>query len=470
MFPNYISTVKPATLPGVSIHRQGGCKIRNVALHHAWTIGHRLPAVTCRRCASWCRISPRRYAPQRSMRHYVKHLWKLCCRCRTSWSVWYCSSAESVASASLLSIRISNHLHIYNYRSNASARLLLQSGTNALHKSRISWQTRHTGLCRTCADDLGRKATDELLHGVSLFGARNTQDPLAGFPSMDVDSLTQLEYQHLFRQATVLEAMLVALNHMQVSVCEFTGRQDRRTGITRFRKNIISFPQHVSELQQHLSFVAGVMENDIVNVFWDSAAAGMTVEHPRLRRARVVEKRPDAFVVRFTADEPAVTVRPHSLRSRFNCRGAHLTCDIRSLSCADDVDLRISMSRIFAFGVTLSWHCCSVSRDLASGAHIEALSRCTCTTPNLTGCHAQSWKLCCQKTVSRVLWRSTISMKRMLAKVSRRTRSSSGSGKAATTAKSPSRSFVCSQRSPVAKQCFARRLLRSIVGRLQPNT
>ena len=177
--------------------------------------------------------------------------------------------------------------------------------------------TRHTGLCRTCADDLGRKATDELLHGVSLFGARNTQDPLAGFPSMDVDSLTQLEYQHLFRQATVLEAMLVALNHMQVSVCEFTGRQDRRTGITRFRKNIISFPQHVSELQQHLSFVAGVMEHDIVNVFWDSAAAGMTVEHPRLRRARVLEKRPDAFVVRFTADEPAVTVRPHSLRSRF---------------------------------------------------------------------------------------------------------------------------------------------------------
>ena len=78
-----------------------------------------------------------------------------------------------------------------------------------------------------------------------------SQDPLAGFPATDVDSLTQMEFHYLFRQATVLEAMLVALNHMQVSVCEFTGRRDRRTGLTRFRKNIISFPQHVSELQQY---------------------------------------------------------------------------------------------------------------------------------------------------------------------------------------------------------------------------
>ena len=109
---------------------------------------------------------------------------------------------------------------------------------------------RHTGLCGVCARDLAAHKDDELLSGVSLFGPRNAQDPLDGFPATDVDSLTGLQFSELFRQASVLEAMLVALHHMQVSVCRFDGRRDRRTGLTRFRKNIISFPQRVSELQQ----------------------------------------------------------------------------------------------------------------------------------------------------------------------------------------------------------------------------
>ena len=55
--------------------------------------------------------------------------------------------------------------------------------------------------------DLARVADDELLRGVALFGARNGQDPLAGFPATDRDELTRLELHELFRQATVLEAL-----------------------------------------------------------------------------------------------------------------------------------------------------------------------------------------------------------------------------------------------------------------------
>ena len=122
------------------------------------------------------------------------------------------------------------------------------------------------GLCGACADDLVTAAKDEVKKGITRFGAKNCQDPLAGFPAMRrVDSLDMCLHD-LFRQATVLEAMLVSLNHMQVSVCTFSSREDSRTGLSRFRKNIISFPQHVSDLQQHMSFVESIEQNQVINV------------------------------------------------------------------------------------------------------------------------------------------------------------------------------------------------------------
>ena len=75
-----------------------------------------------------------------------------------------------------------------------------------------------------------------------------------------------ITYQQLFEHATVCEAMRVAILHMQVNVCMFEGRQVSRTGITRFRKNIICFPQHVSDLQQHIDFTNSVAVNDILNI------------------------------------------------------------------------------------------------------------------------------------------------------------------------------------------------------------
>ena len=76
-------------------------------------------------------------------------------------------------------------------------------------------------------------AKDEVKKGITRFGANNCQGPLAGFPAMRrVESLDMCLHD-LFRQATVLEAMLGSLNHMQVSVCTFSSREDSRTGTSR---------------------------------------------------------------------------------------------------------------------------------------------------------------------------------------------------------------------------------------------
>ena len=58
----------------------------------------------------------------------------------------------------------------------------------------------------------------------------NHMDPVWSFP--------HLELQALFDSATVVEAMLVALDHMQVTYVTVKG-----SGLQKFKKNVISFPQ-----------------------------------------------------------------------------------------------------------------------------------------------------------------------------------------------------------------------------------
>ena len=83
------------------------------------------------------------------------------------------------------------------------------------------------------------------------------------------------------------------LTHMQVSVCTFASAGGSRTGLPRFRKNIISFPQHVSDLQQHMSFVTSIAVNDIVNMLLPKTATARGSQP--IVRARVVEILPDAI-------------------------------------------------------------------------------------------------------------------------------------------------------------------------------
>ena len=61
----------------------------------------------------------------------------------------------------------------------------------------------------------------------------NHMDPVFRFPHE--------ELQYLFDCASVLESMLVALEHMQVSFVTVA-----RTALHKFRRNVISFPQDLA--------------------------------------------------------------------------------------------------------------------------------------------------------------------------------------------------------------------------------
>ena len=118
---------------------------------------------------------------------------------------------------------------------------------------------RCKGRCKECVLSLKKVEDDECLAGVGVFSARNQQLPLYNFPATDRVTILNCTKQQLFEQATILESMLVALSHMQVSVCMFDGRAGS-SGVTRFRKNNICFPQRLNELQQHDIFLTPTSE------------------------------------------------------------------------------------------------------------------------------------------------------------------------------------------------------------------
>ena len=108
--------------------------------------------------------------------------------------------------------------------------------------------TLHRGQCERCHKSLQKVAEKPILNGVATFSARNNWDPLFG---LDVGAAYK-ELLYLSQNATVVESMLIALNHMQVSVCYLWRRGNiskGHRGIPGFKKNIISFPQDIADLK-----------------------------------------------------------------------------------------------------------------------------------------------------------------------------------------------------------------------------
>ena len=68
------------------------------------------------------------------------------------------------------------------------------------------------------------------------------------------------EFVYLFENATMLESMLVSINHMMVDVCHY------KYGITGFRKNIISFPQSQIHYGKFKAAMSNIHVGDIVDV------------------------------------------------------------------------------------------------------------------------------------------------------------------------------------------------------------
>ena len=76
----------------------------------------------------------------------------------------------------------------------------------------------HTGVCQHCHRDLQQVEDHEILRGVAKLSAASRMDPLMGFPD---DVRLRRHIQHIFDNATMLEVMLVSLQHMQVDTCHF---------------------------------------------------------------------------------------------------------------------------------------------------------------------------------------------------------------------------------------------------------
>ena len=164
-----------------------------------------------------------------------------------------------------------------------------------------------TGCCHRCSDSIRKVSRDPLLQGVAVFSAENNMDFLDGLCDNNAASLSHIppllgkddgrlrnEYLYLFQHATVVESMLVSLSHMQVDVCYLRGHKGQKSGVTSFRKNIISFPQDVHELRQLQTFWTALECGDIVNVFLDKGPS---------RRARVCEIRGQEVLVRTSDTE-----------------------------------------------------------------------------------------------------------------------------------------------------------------------
>ena len=100
-----------------------------------------------------------------------------------------------------------------------------------------------SGTCLRCERDMAAQLRllggDEERAIVSLRSEENHMDPCLRFP---VDDL-----QELFDGATVVESMLVALEHMQVSYVTV-----QKTRLHAFRKNTISFPQDFAGFARRL--------------------------------------------------------------------------------------------------------------------------------------------------------------------------------------------------------------------------
>ena len=104
-----------------------------------------------------------------------------------------------------------------------------------------------SGTCLRCQKDMDEQVQE---HGlaehlgqiIGLRSAENHMDPCFRFPVDDLEDL--------FSHATLVESMLVALEHMQVNFVTVS-----RSGLRKFRRNTLSFPQDLATFAQRLDLM-----------------------------------------------------------------------------------------------------------------------------------------------------------------------------------------------------------------------
>jgi hypothetical protein len=117
----------------------------------------------------------------------------------------------------------------------------------------------HEGTCRACHVDIRKQIVAQGGKEDGIVPRRsylNQMNPMYGFPAGGVGQ----DLRDLFSSATVLEAMLVALEHMQVNFVSA-----RRTHLPKFMKNVISFPQDFAGFARRLGLLNQYRPMDRVN-------------------------------------------------------------------------------------------------------------------------------------------------------------------------------------------------------------
>ena len=117
--------------------------------------------------------------------------------------------------------------------------------------------SEHTGLCRACHVDieaqmraLGADADDMMVIPKRSF--LNHMDPVFKFP--------REELQDLFDSCSLVESMLLAMDHMQVNFVTVA-----RSRLHKFRRNVISFPQDVATFAKRVGLMQRYELGDHVN-------------------------------------------------------------------------------------------------------------------------------------------------------------------------------------------------------------
>jgi hypothetical protein len=91
----------------------------------------------------------------------------------------------------------------------------------------------YEGVCLVCQVDIDQQIKEGKTKIVPKRSYLNLMDPCWKFPHEELGEL--------FAWATLTEAMFVALEHMQVTLC-----QVMKTGLQKFKRNTISFPQDLA--------------------------------------------------------------------------------------------------------------------------------------------------------------------------------------------------------------------------------
>ena len=161
--------------------------------------------------------------------------------------------------------------------------------------------SQHEGICWACHVDIKNQILAQGGDEEGIVPKRsylNGMNRMYGFPGGSAGE----QLRALFASATVLEAMIVALEHMQVSFV-----LARRTRLPKFVKNVISFPQDIAGFAARLGLLAGYRPGDRVNSS-RGPEDGRNIDRPPKRAADLWEKE------RFAEDENGYLVFPAVVR------------------------------------------------------------------------------------------------------------------------------------------------------------